>query len=132
MAELFSDEWMSQYKEEWNNEPELADALKSIEFDSVIGYGFDGEEDPRGVIVVEKGHVTDAHAFSGETLSWDLRASTSAWESWAKKPLGMVGLGMAYTTRKLKFNIGDYAAMIKDPRMAAPFIKSFTVMGRVK
>ena len=36
------------------------------------------------------------------------------------------------TTRKLKFNKGDYSAMIKDPRMAGPFIKSFAVMGQVK
>jgi len=131
MADLFSEEWMSQYKDEWNNEPELADALQSIGFDSVIGYGLDGEDEPRGIIVVEKGHVTDAHAYSGESLNWDLRASASDWESWSKKPPGMVGLGMAYTTRKLKFKLGDYAAMIKDPRMATPFIKSFSVMGRV-
>jgi hypothetical protein len=44
----------------------------------------------------------------------------------------MMGLGMAYTTGKLKFKIGDYMAMVKDPRMAGPFIKSFTVMGQVK
>jgi len=43
----------------------------------------------------------------------------------------MMSLGMAYTTRKLKFQVGDYTAMIKDPRMAGPFIKSFDVMGRV-
>ena len=47
------------------------------------------------------------------------------------KEMGMMGLGAAYTTRKLKFANGDYKAMIKDPRMAGPFIKSFTVMGRV-
>jgi hypothetical protein len=40
-----------------------------------------------------------------------------------------MGLGMAYTSRKLKFNVGDYTAMIKDPRMAGPFIRSFAVMG---
>lgn len=132
MADLFSYEWMNQFKDEWNNEPELAEALKSIDFDSVIGYGIDGEDHPRGVIVVEKGQVTDAHTYSGEELNWDIRASSKDWGAWAKKPPGMVGLGMAYSTRKLKFITGDYAAMIKDPRMASPFIKSFSVMGRVK
>ena len=44
----------------------------------------------------------------------------------------MAGLGTATMTGKLKFKTGDYKAMIKDPRMAGPFIKSFTVMGRVK
>jgi len=43
----------------------------------------------------------------------------------------MAGLGMAYATRKLKFQVGDYGAMIKDPRMAGPFIKSFSAMGQV-
>ena len=41
----------------------------------------------------------------------------------------MMALGMAYTRGKLKFNVGDYGAMIKNPAMAGPFIKSFTVMG---
>jgi hypothetical protein len=43
----------------------------------------------------------------------------------------MMGLGMAYTTGKLKFVVGDYGAMIKNPAMAGPFIKSFTAMGKV-
>jgi hypothetical protein len=38
---------------------------------------------------------------------------------------------MAATTGKLKFRKGDYGAMVKDPRMAGPFVKSFSVMGRV-
>jgi len=42
----------------------------------------------------------------------------------------MTGLGLAVTTGKLKFNSGDFKAMIKDPRMATPFVKSFSVMGR--
>jgi hypothetical protein len=45
-------------------------------------------------------------------------------------PPGMGGLGMAFATGKIKFKVGDYGAMLKDPRMAGPFIKSFTVMGR--
>ena len=45
--------------------------------------------------------------------------------------LGMMALGVAYSTGKLKFNVGDYGAMIKNPAMAGPFIKSFDVMGRV-
>jgi hypothetical protein len=45
--------------------------------------------------------------------------------------LTMMGLSMAYITRKLQFRVGDYTAMIKDPRMAGPFVKSFAVMSRV-
>jgi hypothetical protein len=131
MADLFSEEWMSNYKEAWNNEPDLADALAKIEFESVIGYGFDGEENPRGVIKIEGGKAVAAGAYKGEKLNWDLRATEENWNKWMAKPPGMMALGMAYTSRKLKFKIGDYGAMIKDPRMAGPFIKSFTAMSKV-
>jgi len=122
---------MKKFKDAWNAEKDLKDALQKIGFNSAIGYGFDGEDDPRGVLIVENGEATDGAAYNGQTLSWDLRATPADWEKWSKKPPGMMGLGMAYTSRKLKFKVGDYAAMIKDPRMAGPFIKSFAVMGRV-
>ena len=48
-----------------------------------------------------------------------------------KKEIGMTGLGLAFSTGKLKFKKGDFKAMISDPRMAGPFIKSFAAMGRV-
>jgi len=131
MAELFSDEWMTKFMEEWNKESDLAGALEKIGFNSNIGYGFDGEDQPRGVLVVQNGKAVEAGAYAGQSLNWDLRASPDNWAKWISKGLGMMGLGMAYTSRKLKFNVGDYGAMIKDPRMAGPFIKSFTVMGRV-
>ena len=131
MADLFSDEWMKSYMEAWNNEPTLSNALAKIDFVSTIGYGYDGEGSPRGVLVVVDGKATDASAYTDQELSWDIRAKPDHWAKWIKKPPGMMGLGMAYTTRKLKFEVGDYGAMIKDPRMAGPFIKSFAVMGRV-
>lgn len=131
MAELFSEEWMKGYMEEWNKEPALSGELEKIGFNSVIGYGFDGEDQPRGVLVVENGKATSAGAYEGHDLNWDLRANRDSWEKWMKKGIGMTGLGMAYTSRKLKFKKGDYMAMIKDPRMAGPFVKSFSVMGRV-
>ncbi len=131
MAELFSDEWMKGFMDAWNGEPDLSGALEKIGFNSVIAYGFDGEDQPRGVIDVQNGKAVSAGAYSGQDLNWDLRASPENWEAWLKKGLSMMSLGMAYTTRKLKFNVGDYKAMIKDPRMAGPFIKSFEVMARV-
>ena len=131
MAELFSGDWMNKFQTEWNKEPDLAEALAKINFNSTIAYGFDGEDAPRGILVVEQGKVVSSGAYNNETLNWDLRASKENWDKWIAKGIGMVGLGMAYTTRKLKFNVGDYGAMVSDPRMAGPFIKTFTVMGRV-
>ncbi|MFN3076749.1 MAG: SCP-2 sterol transfer family protein [Alphaproteobacteria bacterium] len=131
MSEMFSPEWMTKFQEAWNSEPALSGELAKIGFASTIAYGLVDEENPRGVIVVENGRVTSAGAFTGQPISWDIRASADDWGKWSKKPPGLMGLGMAYTARKLRFKVGDYGAMIKDPRMAGPFIKSFEVMGRV-
>ena len=131
MSDQFSDSWMQSFMQAWNNEPKLADELKKIDFNSVIGYGIDGEDQPRGFITVENGEAVNAGSYASEALNWDIRASEKQWEAWRKKPPGMMGLGAAYTTRKIKFLTGDYMAMVKDPRMAKPFIKSFEVMARV-
>ncbi|MEE9343783.1 MAG: SCP-2 sterol transfer family protein [Gammaproteobacteria bacterium] len=131
MTDLFTGDWMDAYMGKWNDEPALSDALAKIGFNSVIAYGIDGEDQPRGVLTVENGKAVSAGVFDGQDLSWDIRASEGNWQKWMKKPPGMMGLGMAYTSRKMKFQVGDYTAMIKDPRMAGPFIKSFSVMGSV-
>jgi hypothetical protein len=131
MSELFTEEWMQGFANHWNAEPELSDALAQIGFNSVIGYGFDGDEKPCGVLTVENGKAVTGEAYSGQSLNWDIRASDDQWKKWMTKPPGMMGLGMAFTSRKMKFVVGDYSSMIKDPRMAGPFIKSFSVMARV-
>ncbi|KAF0118517.1 MAG: hypothetical protein FD149_656 [Rhodospirillaceae bacterium] len=131
MAELFSSDWMSKFASAWNAEPALGAELAKIGFNTSIAYGFLDEEKPRGILVIENGHAKEGVAYEGQTVNWDLRASREDWTKWGKKPPGLMGLGMAYTSRKLRFKIGDYGAVIKDPRMAGPFIKSFEVMGRV-
>jgi len=131
MTNIFSPEWMTKFQDAWNNEPELSGELSKIGFNSVIGYGFDGDKEPVGVLKVENGQVVESGAYAGQELNWDLRSSNDNWEKWFSNPPGMMALGIAYTTGKLKFNSGDYSAMLKDPRMAGPFIKSFAVMGKV-
>mgnify|MGYP001817303900 FL=1 len=128
---LFDDAWMKGFQEKWNAEPALAGALEKIGFNSVIGYGFPGDDAAAGFIAVENGTIVDAGAYDGRELSWDMRAEQKNWEKWLKKEIGMTGLGLAFTTGKLKFKKGDFKAMISDPRMAGPFIKSFAVMGSV-
>lgn len=131
MAELFSPEWMQAFGEQWNAEPELAGALAKIYFNSTIGYGFENESQPIGILAIENGRVIAAGKYEGQELNWDLRASRKHWEEWRKKGLNIMGLSLAYMSQKLQFPVGDYASMIKDPRMAGPFIKSFAVMSRV-
>lgn len=132
MAEpLFSDAWMKQLKDAWNSEPEVKDALAAIGFNSVITCGFKGEDKPLGVFVVEKGVCVRAGSYNGESMDWDMRADKADWMKWVANGIGMVGLGTAFTMGKLKFPKGDFAAMIKDPRMATPFVKSFGLMQRI-
>ena len=131
MAEIFSEQWMQKMMDEWNKEPELANDLLNIGFNSTIAYGFEHEDEPRGILVIENGLAIIGTIFDTHQCNWDLRATEYNWQKWFKKPPGMMALGMAYTSRQLQFYKGDYVAMMKDPRMAGPFIKSFTVMGRV-
>lgn len=131
MAELFDDEWMKSFQTIWNSDPGLKDALAELGFNSVIGYGVPADDTPRGYIDIQNGEVVTAGAYDGQTLSWDIRAEQKNWEKWLNKGIGMAGMGMAVTTGKMKFKTGDFKAMIKDPRMAGPFIKSFEAMGKV-
>jgi len=136
MAEIFSNSWMGKFKDLWNSESELVRELANIKFNSTIAYGFISEELPRGMIQVQKGKIVSATEFADENikpdeLDWDLRAELADWKKWIQQPPGMMALGMAYCSRSLKFKRGDYASMIKDPRMATPFVKSFSLMSRV-
>lgn len=130
MVVLFSGEWLANFKEEWNLEPELSAALAKIGFSSVIAYGFEEESLPSAIVRVEKGMITTVSHVAPGQVNWDLRATAENWEELISNRLGAAGLSLAYATRRLKFKSGDYGAMIKDPRMARPFIKSFVVMGR--
>ncbi len=43
----------------------------------------------------------------------------------------MTSIGLAVATGKLKFVKGDFGAMIKNPSMAGPFVKSFALMAQI-
>ncbi|CAA6809967.1 MAG: Unknown protein [uncultured Sulfurovum sp.] len=131
MAKICSGEWMNQLKDEWNAEPEVSNALAEIGFNSVIACGFKGDEKPSGVFIVENGICTRAGDYDGEAVDWDMRGTQENWEKWIKKPLTMTTMGLAVTTGKLKFATGDFKAMIKNPKMAGPFVKSFGLMSKI-
>jgi hypothetical protein len=132
MTTLFSEEWMNGYQKAWNDDEGLTKDLEEIGFNSVIAYGVDGEDEPRGYISVKDGQAVEAGKFEGQDVNWDMRASKESWDKWMDKAPGMISLGAAYSMRKLKFPKGDYSAMIKNPKMAGPFIKTFNVMGKVQ
>jgi len=132
MAQLFSDEWINALKDSWNNTPEVKDKLAEINFSSNIACGFKGDDKPSCIFVVENGEAVRAGLYNGEKTDWDMRADEKNWNAWAEKPLTMTTMGLAVTTGKLKFASGDFKAMIKNPSMAGPFIKSFALMGEIK
>ncbi|WP_020396748.1 SCP2 sterol-binding domain-containing protein [Thiolinea disciformis] len=132
MPELFSADWMNELKDQWNKDPEVSAKLADIDFNSVITCGFKDEDKPRGVFVVEKGMCVRAGSYVDEKPDWDMRADRKDWMKWVEKGIGLTGMGLAYTTGKLKFKTGDYGAMIKNPKMAGPFVKSFGLMQKIK
>lgn len=130
MPELFSSDWAQNYKTIWNSNEGIAEDLGKSGFNSVVAFGIDGEDQPRVVLTISNGQIMKAGAPNGESLNWDLRASTDEWQALVNKPPGLMKLGLAYTSRKLKFNKGDYAVMIKDPALSTAFVKCFALMAR--
>lgn len=131
MAELFSNEWINELKDAWNADAEVSGKLAEIGFNSVITCGYKDGNEPKCVFNVENGQAVSAGLYNGESADWDMRASQDDWMKWVNKPLGMTGMGMAFTTGKLKFEKGDFKQMIKTPTMAGPFVKSFALMSQI-
>lgn len=130
MPELFSADWAQKYKDIWNSNEGIADELGKSGFNSVVAFGVDGEEAPRVVLTISNGIIMSAGSPKGESLNWDLRASADEWKTLVQKPPGLMKLGLAYTSRKLKFKKGDYAVMIKDPGLSVAFVKCFALMAK--
>lgn len=132
MPDLFSQEWSDKYKDIWNSGEGIAAELGEIGFDSVVAFGIEGEDEPRCVLTVSNGRVVKAGTHNGELINWDLRATDEYWAHLLEKPPGLMKLGLAYTSRKLRFNKGDYAAMVKDPKLSMAFVKSFGLMSNIQ
>ena len=131
MPEMFSDEWAKAYMDVWNGDAEITDMLGKAGFSSVVAFGQQDEEDPRFVMTIENGKIVSVDKKPSSEIKWDLRANQDFWLSLLTKPPGLMKLGMAYTSRKLRFKVGDYATMIKDPSLAGAFVKCFALMGKV-
>lgn len=131
MAEVFSDEWMTKYKSLWNSDKDHISQLANSDFSSTVGFGLTEEDWPRIVIEINHGIITKMGAYDSEVLDWDIRGKSAFWVDVSKKPPSLMKLGLAYTSRDLKFFKGDYSCMIKDPRLSTAFIKCFKFMSSV-
>lgn len=131
MADLFSNEWAQAYKDAWNADDEITGSLERAGFNSVVAFGLPEDSVPAFVMSIQNGKIAAINSSPLDDVKWDIRASKDDWMSLIVKPPGLMKLGIAYTSRKLRFTKGDYATMIKDPSLAGAFVKSFALMGKV-
>jgi hypothetical protein len=131
MADLFSNDWAQAYKAAWNADEEITASLQRAGFNSVVAFGLPDATEPAFVMSIQNGLIASVNKTAVEEIKWDIRATKDDWLSLIVKPPGLMKLGIAYTSRKLRFLKGDYATMIKDPSLASAFVKSFALMGKV-
>ena len=131
MADMFSAEWAKSYMDIWNADTEIIRMLHNAGFSSVVAFGYQDEDTPRFVMTIENGSIVSVDSKPETEIKWDLRADQDFWLGLLSRPPGLMKLGIAYTSRKLRFNKGDYATMVKDPSLAGAFVKCFALMGKV-
>jgi len=132
MNQLFSEGWMAALKEKWNNTPQVHEPLQKAGFTARIGYGFKGETQARGLLVIVNGLAQQAGAMDDGQLDWDLRASPENWAAWINSGFGLTKLGPAIATNALEFAKGNYRQMIQNPSLSHSFLQHFNLMGSVK
>jgi len=131
MSELFSKEWGQAYRDAWNGDQEITSTLQKAGFNSIVAFGLADEDTPRFVMTIKDGLVISIDEQPQDDINWDIRATQENWLSLVAKPPGLMKLGIAYTSRKIRFKKGDYATMVKDPSLAGAFVKSFGLMSRI-
>lgn len=131
MAKIFSDSWMKDFANIWNQDKEMTDKLSAACFSATIGFGYSGDELPVGIVEVQNGVIIYAGDFKNQTLDWDLRADIEAWKEWLTEGFGFNKLGVVVSAGKLQFLSGDYRQMIRNPNMAGPFLRHFELMAQL-
>jgi len=131
MAELFSSEWAEAYMNAWNEDEMITSTLGRAGFNSIVAFGYPDTAEPAFIMKIQMGKVVTVNALSAADAEWDIRATLDNWLALIVKPPGLMKLGIAYTSRKLRFTKGDYATMVKDPDLAEAFVKSFGLMGKI-
>ncbi|MDM8560147.1 SCP-2 sterol transfer family protein [Candidatus Parabeggiatoa sp. HSG14] len=131
MSNLFSETWMKEFATFWNADKEIAQNLNGQRFNAKVGYGFLNANHPIGLLVILHGKVKDAELYRGQNLDWDLRADIEDWQSWLREGLGLARLGFVVAHEKLQFQTGDYRKILRTPRLATAFLRSFDLMSKV-
>jgi hypothetical protein len=132
MSELFSEAWMKQLQDKWNATKEITTPLAAAGFSARIAYGFKGDAQATGLLVIENGIVAKAGNYDGGALDWDLRAVPEKWLGWIEEGFGLTKLGPAVATGALQFATGNYRQMIRNPSLANPFMHHFKLMQEIE
>lgn len=133
MIPLFSEQWMTDLKKEWNAAPQVFEPLQKAAFFSRVGYGFIGEPHPRGILTIENGFAaTTRSGTANSEVDWDLRASEENWKNWIEKGFSLYNLGVAFATHQLQFEKGNYGQMLKNPLLSRPFVRHFELFENIQ
>lgn len=133
MIPLFSEQWMSDLKNAWNSAPQVFEPLQKASFSSRVGYGFIGEAQPQGVLVIEDGMATSTlSGINIDEVDWDLRATEDNWKNWIENGFTLYNLGIAFASHQLQFQKGDYAQMLKNPLLSRPFVRHFELFENIQ
>jgi hypothetical protein len=132
MSTLFCEAWMQAFATLWNSDPQITNALYEQSFNANIGYGLSKAPIPIGVLIIVEGQVKSAGLYQGEALDWDIRANLDDWEKWLDKGLSLAQLGMMLIHKKLQFQTGDARKILRTPRLATAFLRSFDLMRQIK
>ncbi|MDP2829620.1 MAG: hypothetical protein Q8O37_13570 [Sulfuricellaceae bacterium] len=130
MQDFFSRGWLESFAQRWNANTEMVEPLAAAGFDAIIALGFADEKNPSVILEIKQGKVEKAGIFSPNSpdATWDMRATQAGWDKWKQNGLGISGLGVAVATGQLQFRAGDYRRMIRNPQLAMPFLKFFSIL----
>lgn len=132
MDGLFSENWCATFTRKWNNCHEITTELAAANFNDIVALGYIDAPAPEIFIHISHGRVTAVNTANHEThdtvATWDLRAEPQQWLKWRGVGPGLTGLGIAVANRQIVFIQGDYRKMIRQPLLAASFIKFFSFL----
>ncbi len=131
MSDFLSNDWIQQLATAWNADPTIVDSLAKASFTSIVAYGILNEDKPRCYIAIENGVIVYAGLYTQQKLDWDLRASLEHWQHWLEEGFGLGNMGPAVALGRLKFIKGDYRGMIRNPKLAVPFLHHFDLMSEI-
>ncbi len=122
MAKFLSEEWITHYAREWNNNEKLKEGLKN--FSATIKYYIEGDGGTPVYIKVKNGEVIDFGLAPNIKYDFEMWATP---ENWKILATGKMGPKAAMLTKKLKFK----GSMITAMKYMGAFEESLKMMSKI-